>query len=258
VSRCSTGPKMLKLRRFLQCAHMGNTAENRYLDGEYLAANPTWSEEDSVWKAARIHDLWMRSGLPIPATVAEIGCGAGLILATLQSRFPQGVRYAGFDIAPGAIRMAEKRAGKELAFHCEDLTKSDLKFDALLCIDVFEHVENPFEFLRTLRRLAPIVVFNIPLEMHVAGILINHQLWTRRQYGHLHFYTAAVALETLQECGYAVIAKAYVSRLMDLPRSAGEYLFWAPRKVLSLLSPEWSARIFGGTSLLVVARGDGG
>ena len=235
---------------------MDKTAENRYSDGEYLAANPTWSEEDSAWKAERIHELWLRTGLPLPATVAEIGCGVGRILATLRAKLPQTVSCSGFDIAPDAIRRAETLAGKGLSYHCEDLTKSDLKFDALLCIDVFEHVENPFDFLRTIRRLAPIVVFNIPLEMHVAGVLINHQLWTRRQYGHLHFYTAAVALETLKECGYSIIGTAYVSRLMDLPRSASEYIFWLPRKLLSLLNPEWSARIFGGTSLLVVARGE--
>jgi ubiquinone/menaquinone biosynthesis C-methylase UbiE len=233
-----------------------HVSEDRYSDGEYLAANPTWGDEDSLWKARRIHALWLKSGLPIPATVAEIGCGAGRILAELESRFPDTVVYSGFDIASAAIRMAQKHAGERLAYYCEDLTQSTRRFDALLCIDVFEHVENPFEFLRTIRRLAPVVVFNIPLEMHLAGVLINHQLWTRRQYGHLHFYTAAVAFETLKECGYSVIAHDYVSRLMDLPRSASEYVFWLPRKLVSLLSKELSARILGGTSLLVVARSE--
>jgi hypothetical protein len=65
-----------------------------------------------------------------------------------------------------------------------------------------------------------------------------------------------VALETLKETGYSVVGLDYVSRLMDLPRSASEYVFWLPRKVLSLLGKELSARILGGTSLLVVARGD--
>ncbi|HEV7609033.1 MAG TPA: class I SAM-dependent methyltransferase [Steroidobacteraceae bacterium] len=236
-------------------AETSETSDKRYSDGDYLAANPTWGEEDSAWKAAKINDLWRRSGLPMPETVAEIGCGAGLILATLKSRFPDDVVYSGFDIASAAIEMARVRAGPRLSYYCEDLTKSDRRFDALLCIDVFEHVENPFEFLRTIRRLAPVVVFNIPLEMHVAGLLINHQRWTRRQYGHLHFYTAAVAFETLKECGYSVIAHDYVSRLTDLPRSASEYVFWLPRKLLSLVNKEFSARILGGTSLLVAARG---
>ena len=231
-------------------------SESRYADGEYLAANPTWGEEDSVWKARRIRQLWRQTGLPVPATIAEIGCGAGRILAELQAGFPDTVTYSGFDIAPAAIQMAQKHAGKRLAYYCEDLTNSERRFDALLCIDVFEHVENPFEFLRNIKRLAPLIVFNIPLEMHLAGVLINHQLWTRRQYGHLHFYTAAVAFETLKECGYSTVGYDYVSRLMDLPRSVSEYVFWLPRKFVSLFSKEWSARTLGGTSLLVVARGD--
>jgi hypothetical protein len=194
-----------------------------------------------------IHRLWRRSGLAVPGTVAEIGCGAGGILARLRSGFPDSVWLA--------IELAQQHAAPRLAYHCEDLTESGRSFDMLLCIDVFEHVENPFEFLRTIKSIAPLVVFNIPLEMHLAGVLINHQLWTRRHYGHLHFYTAAVAFETLRECGYSIVSHSYISRLMDLPRSKSEYLFWLPRKILSLFSPEFSARILGGTSLLVIARG---
>lgn len=235
---------------------MSETSDSRYLDGEYLAANPTWGDEDSGWKGRMIHELWLHAGLPVPETVAEIGCGAGGILAELQARFPPSVSYFGFDIAPSAIRMAERRAGERMAFRCEDLLLTDRRFDALLCMDVFEHVENPFDFLRRLRRLAPLVIFNIPLEMHVAGLIINHQLWTRRQYGHLHYYTAAVALETLEECGYAVLDHSYISRLMDMPRSLSEYVFWLPRKLISLVSPELSARLLGGTSLLVIAQGE--
>jgi SAM-dependent methyltransferase len=235
---------------------MTQTSENRYFDGEYLAMNPTWGREDSAWKSRMVHDLWRRARLPIPNSVAEIGCGSGGILAELRSRFPGTVTYFGFDISPDAIRMAEKVACNGLSFHCEDLTQSTRTFDALLCMDVFEHVENPFEFLRKIKKLAPVVVFNIPLEMHVAGILINHQLWTRRHYGHLHFYTAAVAFETLKECGYSVVASHYVSRLMDVPRSISEYVFWLPRKLIALFSAEFSARLLGGTSLLVIAQSD--
>ncbi len=233
---------------------MTETTQKRYVEGGYLAANPGWHAEDAPWKARMIHQLWLQAGLPVPATVAEIGCGSGQILAQLQSRFPGTSAYDGFDISPDAIGLAQQDARQGLAFHCEDLTKSTRTFDALLCIDVFEHVENPFEFLRAIRKLAPIVVFNIPLEMHVAGLLINHQLWTRRHYGHLHYYTAVVALETLQECGYAVVASSYISRLLDHPRGLSEYVFWLPRKLIALFSAELSARLLGGTSLLVVAR----
>jgi hypothetical protein len=72
----------------------------------------------------------------------------------------------------------------------------------------------------------------------------------------LHYYTAAVALETLHECGYSVVASSYISRLMDHPRGISDHVFWLPRKLIALFSAELSARLLGGTSLLVVTRSD--
>lgn len=226
---------------------------NRYQDGRYLASNPSWHEEDADWKAAKIVELLRCAGAAAPRTVAEVGCGTGGILRCLREAFPETTLLSGYDIAPDAIERARRHAGERLTFFCEDITRTKERFDLLLCIDVFEHVEDPFTFLRAIRRLAPRVVFNIPLEMHVAGILINHQLWTRRQFGHLHYYTAALAIETLRECGYAIVARDYPSRLLDRPRTASEWIFWLPRKIGAMIDPELSARIFGGTSLLVLA-----
>jgi len=225
----------------------------RYQTGQYLAANPSWHEEDSDWKAAKIFALLQRAGAAGPGSVAEVGCGTGGVLRALQALLPATTLLCGYDVAPAAVERARRHANQRLSFYCEDIARAGRRFDLLLCIDVFEHVENPFAFLRALRALAPKVVFNIPLEMHVAGLLINHQLWTRRQFGHLHYYTAALAFETLRDCGYTVIAHDYASRLMDAPRSASEWAFWLPRKLTALIAPEWSARLFGGTSLLVLA-----
>jgi len=226
---------------------------SRYQTGDYLAANPAWPAEDSAWKAQKSSALLRRAGEAAPRSVAEVGCGAGGILRRLQEDLPDTTTLTGYDIAPAAIELARRHGNQRLSFHCEDLTRSAQRFDLLLCIDVFEHVEDPFAFLRTIRRLAPRVVFNIPLEMHVAGVLINHQLWTRRQFGHLHYYTAALARETLRECGYTILAHDYPSRLLDRPRNTSEWLFWLPRRIGAMVHPELSARIFGGTSLLVLA-----
>lgn len=231
---------------------------NRYQDGEYLASNPSWHEEDADWKAAKIVELLRRAGEAAPRTVAEVGCGTGGILRCLQDALPEATLLSGYDIAPEAIERARRHSNERLAFFCEDITRANERYDLLLCIDVFEHVEDPFTFLRAIRPLAPKIVFNIPLEMHIAGILINHQLWTRRQFGHLHYYTAALAMETLRDCGYSMLARDFPSRLLDRPRTASEWIFWLPRRIGAMIDPELSARIFGGTSLLVLAAAQSG
>jgi hypothetical protein len=63
-------------------------------------------------------------------------------------------------------------------------------------------------------------------------------------------------METLRECGFSILGKSYVSLLTDRPSNVSEYVFWLPRKLLSLFGKEFSARILGGTSLMVVAKSD--
>ena len=50
-----------------------------YTSGEYLEKNPHWHAADSPWKAGQILKMIQKNGLH-PATVCEVGCGAGEIL----------------------------------------------------------------------------------------------------------------------------------------------------------------------------------
>ena len=58
---------------------MTNDADRRYRDGSYLAANPTWGIEDAAWKAIQV-DRMLRKHRLSPATIIDVGCGAGYVL----------------------------------------------------------------------------------------------------------------------------------------------------------------------------------
>ncbi|HEX4332697.1 MAG TPA: class I SAM-dependent methyltransferase [Usitatibacter sp.] len=225
-----------------------------YTDGTYLRNNPEWHADDSAWKAGHIASLLRRHGIA-PASVAEIGCGAGEILRTLSLEFPQ-ASFTGYDISPSAMRICSPKANASLSFRLASLLDAGEHYDVALAIDVFEHVEDCFSFLRQLRTTARHKVFHIPLELSAWQVLRGRPLIeARRSVGHLHHFTKETALATLEDCGYTVLDCHYTSGRTELGGLGWKSrLLKGPRKALFRLRPDLAARALGGYSLLVLAR----
>jgi len=228
--------------------------ENIYLTGEYIARNPLYHIEDSPWKAGQVLKMLNKHNLEI-ATMCEVGCGAGEILRQLQLLMPEEVVFDGYDISPQAFRLSEQRANDRLRFFCEDfLSKTINPFDVLLCIDVFEHVEDCIGFLRNLREKAKYKLFHIPLDMSVQTVLRCAPIvQSRRTVGHLHYFMKETALLTLQDAGYDIMDYFYTPGGIDRGTTLKSKLAKLPRLVFSLINQDLTVRILGGYSLLVLA-----
>jgi hypothetical protein len=223
-----------------------------YLDGDYAQLNPSWDTEDSAWKAALVADLLARHGLQ-PATLAEIGCGAGAILAALQPRLPATALH-GWDIAPGAARFWPQHPG--ITFTQGDfLAQPAGRFDVLLLLDVIEHVANPHDFLSRLAPYGRHVVLHIPLDLSVASVLREKPLLQqRRSVGHIHYFTRNLALELLQECGYEVVEASFSGAHRRTRASLGGKIAGLVRRAVFACGHEIGVRTLGGDTLLVLAR----
>jgi hypothetical protein len=223
-----------------------------YRNGQYLAAHPNWHAEDSTWKAAHILQMFRRNRLT-PETVCEIGCGAGEILKQLQEKMDPECSFRGYEVSPQAFELCKEKENESLHFLLN--ARLDTDFDVLLIIDVVEHIEDFFGFLRSISEKGDYKIFHIPLDLSAQGLLQEFPMKVRRELGHLHYFTKETALESLRECGYQVLDFFYTAGMVDLPATSWKReMAKLPRRVLFPLHRDWAVRLMGGYSLLVLAR----
>lgn len=227
-----------------------------YTTGKYLENNPGWHVGDSPWKSEQILRMMKKHNLQ-PTTLCEVGCGAGEILSQLYEQLPA-TQLSGYEVSPQAFELCVKREKERLRFFLGDLLETQEKFDLLLCIDVFEHIPNYLFFLENLRNHADHFIFHVPLDLSLLTILRPGRLIQGRYgVGHLHIFTYELALAVLRDTGYDILDSFFTAGGLELPknkRQARTVLANLPRRLLSKFSNQLSARLFGGYSLLVLAK----
>ena len=230
--------------------------ESIYTDGTYLRNNPDWHVDDSPWKAKHVARMLERHGI-VPQTVCEIGCGAGEILRSLSTHLEPSTRFFGYEISPNAYKICSQKANERFTFKLANLLdETNVRFDLVMAMDVFEHVEDYFGFLRKLRDKAQYKIFHIPLELSAQEVLRGKPLLNaRRSVGHIHHFSKETALATLEDCGYTVLDHFYTSGRTELGGLGWKsQLMRLPRQALYKLNPDAAVRALGGYSLLALAR----
>ena len=230
--------------------------EDIYRTGAYSHLAPDWHTDESAAKAREILRL-LQSHRLTPRTICEVGCGAGEVLRQLQMALPADAELTGYDISPQAIELTQPRANEHLHFHLGDFTQDDSgSYDMLLVLDVLEHLEDYFSFLRSPRARGMYKVFFFPLDLSVQSVIRPHGLLhTRDAFAHLHYFTRETALRTLEDTGYRVLDAVYTSDALDSPtRLLGRRLLKWPRKAAFALNHDVAAHLLGGYRLLVLAQ----
>ncbi|MCR6629389.1 MAG: class I SAM-dependent methyltransferase [Magnetospirillum sp.] len=155
--------------------------------------------------------------LKADSRILEIGCGTG---ATLDFLRQQGLcRWAGgVEYAPEPAELARKVADQVWQGDIEgmDLGLAEGSLDAVLCLDVLEHLVNPW---RTARRLAALLAPGGVLVASLPNIrndrilrdLVLRGKWEYRDDGildrtHLRFFTRASTVALVAEAGLTVEA----------------------------------------------------
>jgi len=227
-----------------------------YIDGEYLKHNPTWDVEDAPWKADLIFRMLQKHRLE-PKTICEVGCGSGEILHHLQQRMPVSCEFTGYEISPQAYELCKQRTNERLCFLLKNFSDDDdTSWDLILLIDLIEHLEDYFQFLREIKGKSQYKILHIPIEMFALSALYpQFLLGQRKKVGHLHYFSKDIALQMLRDLGFEIIDYSYTAGYA-LPRDYGlkDKLLKIPRWLFFPASNDLTVRVFGGYSLLVLVK----
>jgi 2-polyprenyl-3-methyl-5-hydroxy-6-metoxy-1,4-benzoquinol methylase len=233
------------------------TSEEMYTSGKYIDNNPTWHAEDSPWKAKHILKIIEKNGLR-PKSIGEVGCGAGEILRELLLRMDGNVSFVGYELSPQAFELCKQRETDRLEYKLKNAFDDDDAFyDVVMAIDVVEHIEDYFNFLRQLRGRGEHKIFHVPLEMSAVKVLASsYLLKSRRQSGHIQYFNKETILATLRDTGYEIVDYFYTAGSSELPsaRNWENILLKMPRKILYKINKDITVKLFGGYSLMILAK----
>lgn len=228
-----------------------------YTGNEYFKNKPNWDDEYSEWKAQMINQLLHTNNIN-PEKIIEVGCGAGGILQGLSTRNPSINSLSGFDISPHAIALAKKKETNKIKFFNTDFLFDETdNADVLLVIDVVEHVGDYYGFLDKLKSRSKYFVFHIPLDMSCRNLLKPHTIKQQRDsVGHIHYFTRDTIEWALKDTGYLILDWFYTKPLIDTEQAktikGGIKKFL--RKISFSLNKNQSARLWGGYSMMILAR----
>lgn len=232
-------------------------ATSIYTDGSYAANNPTWHEEDAPFKARYIAGILERNRISFQR-VAEIGTGSGAVLLNLRQLTKRDdVTWYGYDIAAEPLAKAAATAPAHVEFHDKNLLDLDAHFDVLVIADVIEHIRDYMTFADECRQKASYKVYHIPLDLHVMSVVRDSLDEARNTVGHLHYFSQKTALATLRDTGHEIIDTQLTPGALELSRihpSFRRSLANIPRRFVAGFSPSLATRLFGGWSLLVLAK----
>jgi 2-polyprenyl-3-methyl-5-hydroxy-6-metoxy-1,4-benzoquinol methylase len=170
--------------------------------------------------------------VPEGARVLEFGCATGYMSEVLKTR--RGATVTGIEIEPEAGELAKEHCERVIIGDAEKLDYDELlgdeRFEAILFVDVLEHLKEPADLLRRVRPFLAedgAVLASIPNVAHgsIRLALLAGEFRYRRtgllDDTHLRFFTRAGIYDLFEGAGY-VIADLLRHRV-DIDRSEVRY-----------------------------------
>jgi SAM-dependent methyltransferase len=117
--------------------------------------------------------------------ILDVGCGDGRFLEVLRDFGSPDWELVGVDFDPAAVERCRARGFTAIAKRVEDMAEEDGTFDAVVMLQLIEHVEDPVAMAkRAYALLRPGGVFVVETP-NLAGW--DYAIFKKRWWGHYHF-----------------------------------------------------------------------
>jgi len=239
---CDVHEERLRFRdgayRVVECARCGHVYVNPRLPAERLHAmyqDEYWasdrarefgyaqylSEADNYRRTYRMRSEVITPYKGRPGRVLDVGCAAGFFLQVMAEK---GWRTTGLEIAVPMLAHATSVLGLT-DMHRGDLLSVDLpagQFDVVTLWDVVEHLEDPVQHLRVVRRLLAddgILVLETQDVSSRFARLLGRRWQHYKHEEHLHHFHPESLRRLLARAGFEI--------LENTPRRGGKYVSMA-------------------------------
>lgn len=156
---------------------------------KYNCGNPLYQ-----WHLRAFHDsIYQLLATTGARRVLDAGCGEGFVTNYLAERDPA-LQLTGVDLSEEAIAYARAHFGEHATYRTGSIYKipfSDNSFDAVVCSEVLEHLDEPDRALAELKRVArKHVLITVPREPIFDRLnRLGRRLGLSPDPGHVNFWT---------------------------------------------------------------------
>ncbi|HEY8152793.1 MAG TPA: class I SAM-dependent methyltransferase [Myxococcota bacterium] len=233
----STAPNEFRFLRCLACAH------------EYLSPRPAASDLSVIYPpnyyafagpgnplVARLRRRWEAGKVRLyralvgagPRRLLDVGCGDGRFLSLLREFGAPEWELVGIDFDEAAAARCRALGFEAYAGRIEDLPVAEGTLDAVIMLQLIEHVEDPVAISRAVfRLLRPGGVFVVETP-NLGGL--DHRWFQGRWWGHYHFprhwnlFSTASLRRMLEAAGFQIARSEYLISTSSWTISLHNYL----------------------------------
>lgn len=215
-----------------------------------------WRRLGAIDKSSNVARTW-HSRSDYRPRVVEIGCGNGAIAARL-AELDFFDTYCGFDISESGISHAMSRGipGAKFAVCGASIPLEDDSADVVIMSHVIEHLEHPRELLKEARRIAKVLIAEVPLEEN-RGLATDYD-WN--PVGHINKYSKKTIRQLIQTCQYDVLGQFTTnpSRALAEFKQPGlrSTMKWGTKQLALRIAPDVARSQFTYHETLLAERND--